>query len=275
METGDIDLMERFPPRFACDHGVIADTWRPECGATRRSAASSDRRLSRREGLTLLAARGLAAVPLLSVGTGAACPSAAGAAEPPIPREPKPAKFNKKLRINDRAPSFADLAAADGRRYSLGDFSEAAILVIVFLSRKCPVSREYQTRFTELCAEFEPHGLQMVGISVATGANEQLDKVREELKVHPRPYPWLHDPTQKVGRDYGAYVTPQLFVLDSERRVVYMGAFDDHHDRKEVVKHYVLDAVDAIIRNRPVLVPESLPKGCEIEYAGEERPAEE
>lgn len=254
--------MERFPPCFTRDHSVIADHGRPHrCAAE----ASADSRLSRREGLALLAA----------VGTGLAWPHELQAGEPPVAREPKPAKFNKKLRINDRAPDFTDLAAADGRRYSLGDFSEAAILVIVFMSRKCPVSREYRTRFTELCAEFEPHGLEMIAISVATGANEQLDKVREELKVHPRPYPWLHDPTQNVGRDFGAYVTPQVFVLDARRRVVYMGAFDDHHDRREVVKHYVLDAVDAIIRNREVLVPESLPKGCEIEYVGDEKPAED
>jgi peroxiredoxin len=195
--------------------------------------------------------------------------------EPPIAREQRPAKFNKRLKINGPAPDFVDLAAADGSRYSLKSFADATILVIVFTSRKCPVSQAYQTRFTELWAEFETHGLQMVAISVATGANEQLDKVREELKVHPRPYPWLHDPTQQVGRDFGAYVTPQVFVLDAQRRVVYMGAFDDHHDRREVVKHYVLDAVDAILRNRPVLVPESLPKGCEIEYAGEPRSKEE
>lgn len=226
--------------------------------------ASSVAGLSRRQWLLSSAAIVAAATPARSFGEGDT-----------VARDPRPAKFNKRIQINGKAPNFSDLSAADGRKYSLASFAEASILVIVFTSRKCPVSKAYQTRFTELSGEFEMHGLQMTAISVATGANEQLDKVREELKVHPRPYPWLHDPTQQVGKDYGAYVTPQVFVLDAQRRVVYMGAFDDHHDRREVVKHYVLDAVDALLRNRPVLVPESLPKGCEIEYAGAEKLPEE
>jgi peroxiredoxin len=179
---------------------------------------------------------------------------------------PKPAKFNKVLKLGDPAPCFAALPAVDGRSYALADFQEARILVLIFTSQKCPVSKAYESRFAELTTDFADRGVRVVALSVATAANEQLDKVREKFEKEPRPYVYLHDPSQAVGRSFGAYVTPQVFVLDSERKVAYMGAFDDHHDRREVVKHYVLDAVDALLAGRPVLVGESLPKGCEIEY---------
>jgi peroxiredoxin len=179
---------------------------------------------------------------------------------------PKPAKFNKVLKLGDPAPGFPALPAVDGQSYALTDFDDARLLVLIFTSQKCPVSKAYEARFAELSADFADRGLRVVALSVATGANEQLDKVRQRFEREPRPYLYLHDPTQAVGRTYGAYVTPQVFILDAQRKVAYMGAFDDHHDRREVVKHYVLDAVDALLAGRPILVGESLPKGCEIEY---------
>ena len=186
---------------------------------------------------------------------------------------PKPAKFNRVLKLGDPAPSFPALAAVDGRSYALADFQEARLLVLIFTSQKCPVSKAYETRFAELTTDFADRGVRVVALSVATAANEQLDKVRQRFEKDPRPYVYLHDPSQAVGRSFGAYVTPQVFVLDSERKVAYMGAFDDHHDRREVVKHYVVDAVDALLAGRPVLVGESLPKGCEIEYRDDPRPS--
>jgi peroxiredoxin len=185
---------------------------------------------------------------------------------------PKPAKFNKVLKLGDPAPSFPALAAVDGRSYALTDFDDARLLVLIFTSQKCPVSKAYEARFAELTADFADRGLRVVALSVATGANEQLDKVRQRFEKDPRPYVYLHDPTQAVGQTYGAYVTPQVFILDAQRKVAYMGAFDDHHDRREVVKHYVLDAVDALLAGRPILVGESLPKGCEIEYRDKPQP---
>jgi hypothetical protein len=69
-----------------------------------------------------------------------------------------------------------------------------------------------------------------------------------------------------VGKAYGVNVSVQAFVLDPKRRIVYLGAFDDNTDPEKVTKHYVKDAVDAVLAGKVPAVKESLPRGCPVEY---------
>ncbi|HVW02916.1 MAG TPA: redoxin, partial [Planctomycetaceae bacterium] len=65
---------------------------------------------------------------------------------------------------------------------------------------------------------------------------------------------------------YGATVTPQVFLLDAQRKVVYMGAFDDHLEADKVTEHYLRDAVEALLAGKEIEVGETLPQGCPISY---------
>jgi hypothetical protein len=80
------------------------------------------------------------------------------------------------------------------------------------------------------------------------------------------PFPYLHDADQSVGRGFGATSTPQLFVLDGERKIAYMGAFDDNMIESEVKHHYLIDAVDALLAGKKPEVTETRARGCSIEY---------
>jgi peroxiredoxin len=185
------------------------------------------------------------------------------------PMAGRPLKFNKRLRLEGTAPDFAGVEHSHGGRVGLSDFARDKLLVLVFTSLRCPMSKKYLERFEEFAREYAARSVRLLATSVETAAMESMGKIRERLRDRPVPYEWLHDGTQQIGRDYGAYVTPQVVILDEGRRVVYAGAWDDHVNRAEVVKHYVLDAVEATLAGRPVLVGESLPKGCDIEYRAE------
>ena len=74
------------------------------------------------------------------------------------------------------------------------------------------------------------------------------------------------DPSQQTGRDYGATVTPQVFVLDHERKIAYMGKFDDDIEPEKVRHKYVENAVAALLAGRKVEPSETRPTGCGIEY---------
>jgi hypothetical protein len=77
---------------------------------------------------------------------------------------------------------------------------------------------------------------------------------------------------QDVGRSYGATVTPHLFVLDKDRKVAYMGAFDDSMPVAEIKHTYVRDAVEALLADKKPEVAESLQFGCGIQYEKEKKP---
>jgi hypothetical protein len=76
----------------------------------------------------------------------------------------------------------------------------------------------------------------------------------------------LHDDGQKVGREYGAAVTPHVFLLDRNRKIAYMGAIDDNMDAEKVKKHYLSDAIKAVLAGKSPETTETRQFGCGIHY---------
>jgi peroxiredoxin len=79
-------------------------------------------------------------------------------------------------------------------------------------------------------------------------------------------FPYLFDESQKMGHDYGAAVTPHAFVVGKEGKLVYIGAIDDNMSAKKVKKHYVRDALDAILADKEPPQPKTKAFGCGIAY---------
>jgi peroxiredoxin len=175
-------------------------------------------------------------------------------------------KFNKVLSIGDAAPEWKNLTGIDDKQHSLADYKQKKLVVLVFTCNHCPVAQAYQQRLIDLQKNYGPKGLQVVAISVSNLASDRLDKMKELVKEQSINFPYLHDATQKSGAAYGAAVTPHVFLLDSQRKIAYMGAFDDSLDAGDVQRHYLRDAVDALLAGKEVEVKESRPMGCSIEY---------
>jgi peroxiredoxin len=176
-------------------------------------------------------------------------------------------KFNREVAVGDPAPEFEGLLGIDGRRHSLSDYRETPVLVVVFLRNLCPTTHQYEARLRNFAQEYGTNKVQLVAISVSRNPAEGLDRMAVRAKDKMYRWPYLIDESQFTGRQYGATVTPQFFVLDQARKIAYMGAFDDDLKGTAVQRQYVADAVRNLLEGKPVSPVDTLAKGCEIEYA--------
>ena len=194
----------------------------------------------------------LFAVPLLAL---CAAPADAG-------------KYNKKLNIGDAAPAWDKLEATDGKKYALADFKDKGVLVVVFTCNSCIVAQSYEDRLIAFAAECGKADSKVgfVAINVNTGKDDALPAMKERAAKKKFGFTYLYDPSQKTAVAYGAVFTPECFVLNKERKVVYMGAFDDKPggDPKSL---YVADAVKAALAGKPAATAEtSAAAGCKIKF---------
>jgi peroxiredoxin len=176
-------------------------------------------------------------------------------------------KFNRRANLGDKAPGFERLPATDGRSYSLGDFAAARLVVVVIAANHCPISAAYDARLVALDKEYAGRGVQIVAISCSALEQDGLEAMRERGQRSGFKFPCLHDAGQAVGRAYGATATPEVFVLDGERRFAYQGAIDDQWNDPDAVQHaYLRDALAALLAGRTPEPAETRPVGCPIDY---------
>lgn len=202
------------------------------------------------------------------------CVAVVGLAAAAVVVRAEAGKFNNVLSVGDRAPEWTGLMGVDGEEHSLSDLAEAKLVVVAFISNHCPVATAYEDRLTALAKEFADLGVEWVAINVNLGEEDGLPKMKVRADEKQFPFPYLFDGTQDVGRDYGASVTPSVFLLDGDRRIVYMGAIDDHQQPERVKRHYLRAAIRAVLDGQPVPTAETRPRGCEIQYTSEKPPPE-
>jgi peroxiredoxin len=179
-------------------------------------------------------------------------------------------KFNEILSIDDAAPAWPALPGIDGKTRSLRDFDASSIVVLAFISNKCPVASGYEPRFKQFVTDYRDRGVAFVAISVSQSPVDNFEKMQARATERQFNFPYLFDPSQVTGRRYGATNTPHLFVLNRERKIAYMGAYDDSPDAAgKVQEAYVRSAVEALLAGKPVEIRETRQRGCEIEYADE------
>jgi peroxiredoxin len=174
-------------------------------------------------------------------------------------------KFNKVLGVGDAAPDWAEVAGIDGSNHSLKDYKDAKVVVQIFTCNECPVAVAYEDRLVEIARDYKDKGVKLVAINCRD--SEKLPKMKERSVAKGFTFDYLSDPSQKAGRAYGAKVTPEVFVLDANRKVVYMGAIDDNWESaSDVKKAYLRDAIEAALAGKAPEVTEMKAMGCLITY---------
>ena len=168
--------------------------------------------------------------------------------------------------IGDPAPSFDGLVGVDDQKHSLKDYADAKAVVVAFICNHCPVAVAYEDRLTALQKDYADQGVQLIAINVNNLEQDKLPAMKQRAEEKDFPFPYLYDPTQKVGRDYGAVVTPHIFLLDGQRRLAYVGAIDDNQDEAKVTEQYLRDAVDAVLAGNTPETSEVKAVGCSIKY---------
>lgn len=176
-----------------------------------------------------------------------------------------PAKFNRALKLGGAAPGWDGLPEIHRGKLGLEDLRESPLLVLFFTRNNCPMSKKYAQRIQDLSRDFGNRGVLFVAVNTSRKPGEDLDAMREKHRQRDWKFPYLKDLDGKLAKAYGPTVTPQFFLLNRERRIVYMGALDDHPDPRKVQEHYLKWAIEQVLAGNQVEIPESLPLGCEIE----------
>ncbi|BBO32987.1 thioredoxin family protein [Lacipirellula parvula] len=189
---------------------------------------------------------------------------AAPAVQADTPAAKKEAK--KGLAIGDAAPAWSDLEGIDGKKHALADLKDADAVVVVFTCNHCPVAKAYEERLVEFDHDFKDKKVELVAINVSNADADKLPAMKERGEAKGFEFAYLYDPSQEIGRAFGAAVTPHAFVLDKERNVVYKGAIDDSQDAAKASKHHVRDAVEAVLGGKKPQVAETKQFGCGIHY---------
>jgi len=133
------------------------------------------------------------------------------------------------LPLGTTAPDFR-LPDFDGRMHGLGDFGDSPALLVAFVCNHCPFVRHLRREFAAFAHEFAPRGLAVVAINsndVEAYPQDGPDAMRQEAAELGYVFPYLLDESQAVAKAYRAACTPDFFLFDATRRLVYRGQFDD------------------------------------------------
>lgn len=168
--------------------------------------------------------------------------------------------------VGDKATDFK-LKNVDGRMVSLADYKDAKGFIIIFDCNTCPYSKAYNDRIIRLNEIYFPKGYPVIAINANDGNGDAYDDMVRMAKKKNYKYPFLFDETQEVAKAYGATNTPHVFMLTRELKVAYIGAIDDSaRDAEAATKHFVEDAVNALMAGKPVPVTKTKAIGCGIRW---------
>lgn len=173
------------------------------------------------------------------------------------------------LKIGEKAPNFK-LKATDGKTYSLEDFKDAEVLVIFFTCNHCPYVTGSDEVTRKTVEKFKPHHVAFVGInsnSTKDYSEDSFEGMVARMKEHHFPWTYLHDPHQKIAKEYGALRTPHFYVFDKNRTLIYTGRAVDHpRDSTKITVNDLERALDEHFSGKPISVPLTNPLGCNVKW---------
>ena len=170
------------------------------------------------------------------------------------------------------APPF-ELPGVDGRTWSLDDFSEAKLLVVVFTCNHCPYAKASEQRLVDIQRDYASRGVRLVAIN-PNDAERYPDDDFEHMKRRAAErgfnFPYLRDESQQVARAYKAACTPDVYVFDAERKLVCQSRIDDNWQEPEKVTRRDLRLIlDALLEGRPLPFEPVPSMGCSIKWKGQ------
>lgn len=175
------------------------------------------------------------------------------------------------MELGTLAPDFALPDVRTGKTIRLSDFAEQKLLLVAFICAHCPYVKLVEKKLAAIGHDYHDIGLGMVAIS-ANDADAYPDDAPEKLKEQAERlkfvFPYLYDETQETARTYHAACTPDLYLFDARRHLIYRGQLDDARpgNGKPVTGKHLCSAITAGLSGTPVN-PEQLPAtGCNIKW---------
>lgn len=179
--------------------------------------------------------------------------------------------------LGTAAPDFS-LPDTEGRTVSLKDFSDAKALLVVFMCNHCPFVKHILDKFVELAREYQAKGVAVVGINsndVDSFPDDSPANMTAVAKAKGFAFPYLYDESQQAAKAYKAACTPDFFLFDGGRRMVYRGQMDDSRPGSgvPVTGADLTAALDAVLEGREVPGGQKPSMGCNIKWKRGNEPA--
>jgi len=175
------------------------------------------------------------------------------------------------------APDFA-LPDTEGRTISPDTFRDAKGLLVMFICNHCPFVKHVRDELARFGRDYADRGLGIVAISsndVSTHPDDSPERMAEEKKAAGYVFPYCYDESQEVAKAYGAACTPDFFLFDADRRLVYRGQLDDSRPSNglPVTGADLRAAADAVLAGEPVPAEQKPSIGCNIKWKPGNEPA--
>ena len=170
--------------------------------------------------------------------------------------------------LGTEAPQF-DLPGVDGQRHSLDSYAGAEALALVQSCNHCPYVQAWEDRLSTIARDYEERGVRVVAVNSNDAEHypeDSFEEMRARAAARGFAFDYLYDEPQAVARELGAERTPEVFVYDRDRRLVYHGAIDDSRDETAVSQQYLRDALDAVLGGEDPAVSETPAVGCTVKW---------
>ncbi len=174
------------------------------------------------------------------------------------------------LPLGTHAPDFS-LKELGGQPVTLRSFADAPALLVMFICNHCPFVKHVRDELARLGRDYQARGVGVVAISANDAEQKPEDspeRMREEARAAGYTFPYLHDETQEVAKAYRAACTPDFFLFDGDRKLVYRGQLDGSRPGNDVPVTGVdlRTALDAVLAGEEVPRNQTPSIGCNIKW---------
>jgi peroxiredoxin len=174
------------------------------------------------------------------------------------------------LPLGTKAPPFR-LPDPNGKIVSSDDFKNAPALLVAFICNHCPFVKHIRSEFANLAKEYQGRGVAIVGINsndIVYSPDDRPEKMAEEVKQIGYVFPYLFDESQEVAKAYRAACTPDFYLFDRDKSLVYRGQFDDSRpgNSRAITGADLRAALEAVLTGHPVSKNQRPSIGCNIKW---------
>ncbi len=177
--------------------------------------------------------------------------------------------YSRPVKIHEPIPLF-ELPDATGKTYTLGDWADKHVLVVIFTCNHCPYSQAVRPQLVELWNNFLAKNTSVQFIAINSNdarayPEDAIDKMNEPRYAYP--FPYLRDESQEVAREFGAVCTPDIFVYNRDRHLAYRGRVsDDWKNPAKAKRHDLDDAIRALLRGERPSADQYPSVGCSMKW---------
>ena len=175
------------------------------------------------------------------------------------------------LPLGTPAPDFSLPDVVSGQNVSLSDFDDKKAFLVMFICRHCPYVQHVKSELARIGKDYKDKDIEIVAISsndINVYPEDASDSLSEMAKEEGFNFPYLFDETQEVAKSYTAACTPDLFLFDKDRKLVYRGQIDDSRpgNNVPVTGKNLRSAIDAVLSDKEVDPNQKPSMGCSIKW---------